>query len=51
MTTVNFIDLFAGIGGMRLGFESACHELGLTPNCVFSSEIKKNCYFNLREKF
>lgn len=32
-----FIDLFAGIGGFRLGFEKAGYE------CVFSSEIDKNC--------
>ena len=31
-----FIDLFAGIGGMRLGFQ---HNSGL---CVFSSEFEKN---------
>ncbi|MGB1287756.1 MAG: DNA cytosine methyltransferase, partial [Aggregatilineales bacterium] len=30
-----FIDLFAGIGGMRLAFESAGGQ------CVFSSEIDK----------
>ena len=28
-----FVDLFAGIGGMRLGFDS------LGGDCVFSSEI------------
>ena len=32
-----FIDLFAGIGGFRLGFEKAGYE------CVFSNEIDKNC--------
>lgn len=31
-----FIDLFAGIGGMRLGFQSA------GGTCVFSSEFEKN---------
>lgn len=34
------IDLFAGLGGIRLGFEQAMIELGLTVDCVFSSEIK-----------
>lgn len=32
-----FIDLFAGVGGMRLGFESA------GGNCVFSSEWDSHC--------
>lgn len=34
------IDLFAGLGGIRLGFQQAMSELGLTTECVFSSEIK-----------
>lgn len=37
---VRFIDLFAGLGGIRLGFESAFKARGFTPRCVFSSEIK-----------
>jgi DNA (cytosine-5)-methyltransferase 1 len=38
--TITFIDLFAGIGGFRLGFESACKALDLNARCVFTSEIK-----------
>jgi len=38
---INFIDLFAGIGGMRLGFEQAMQELGIQTKCVLSSEIDK----------
>lgn len=38
--TVRFIDLFAGLGGIRLGFESAFRKKGFDPVCVFSSEIK-----------
>lgn len=34
------IDLFAGLGGIRLGFQQALDELGLGTECVFSSEIK-----------
>ncbi len=39
---MKFIDLFAGTGGMRLGLEQACGELGIDCECVFSSEIDKN---------
>lgn len=38
--TIKFIDLFAGIGGIRKGFELACEEKGLKSECVFTSEIK-----------
>ena len=37
---LKFIDLFAGIGGIRKGFESACVEMGIATECVFTSEIK-----------
>ncbi len=38
---VKFIDLFAGLGGIRLGFETAFENHGFNPQCVFSSEIKE----------
>ncbi len=38
---IKFIDLFAGIGGIRIGFERACGKLGLETECVLSSEIDK----------
>lgn len=34
---MRFIDLFAGIGGIRLAFEKAGYE------CVFSNDFDKNC--------
>lgn len=37
---VTFIDLFCGLGGIRLGFEQALAEHGLVGKCVFSSDIK-----------
>jgi DNA (cytosine-5)-methyltransferase 1 len=37
---LKFIDLFAGLGGIRLGFEQACHERGIATECVMTSEIK-----------
>lgn len=36
---IKFIDLFAGTGGIRLGFEQAMSELGLACECVLSAEI------------
>lgn len=38
--TIKFVDLFAGIGGIRKGFELACKEKGFHTKCVFTSEIK-----------
>ncbi len=38
-----YIDLFAGIGGMRLGFDQACNELGYESECVFTSEWDLKC--------
>ncbi len=40
MKNIRFIDLFAGIGGIRKGFEIACAERGYKTECVFTSEIK-----------
>jgi len=41
---IKFVDLFAGTGGIRLGFEQACNNHNLDNECVFSSEIdKKAC--------
>ena len=37
---IKFIDLFAGLGGIRLGFEQACKEKGIETECVLTSEIK-----------
>lgn len=39
--TVRVIDLFAGLGGIRLGFEQGMEKLGFQTKCVFTSEIKK----------
>jgi DNA (cytosine-5)-methyltransferase 1 len=43
--TFTFIDLFAGIGGMRLGFEAA------GGRCVFSSEWDRYCQKTYQSNF
>lgn len=40
MKKVKFIDLFAGLGGIRLSFEQAFQALGYETECVMTSEIK-----------
>lgn len=38
---IRYIDLFAGIGGIRLGLVQACEAAGIDTECVFTSEIKQ----------
>lgn len=41
---IRFIDLFAGIGGIRLGAEQALEKAGIEAECILSSEIdEKAC--------
>ena len=49
MKTVRFVDLFAGIGGIRKGFEIACEKRGIVSQCVFTSEIKPYAVKILRQ--
>lgn len=44
---IKFIDLFAGMGGTRCGFELAAKELGVETVCVFTSEIKAHAIKSL----
>lgn len=46
---IKFIDLFAGIGGIRKGFELACAEKNIVPRCVFTSEIKPHAVKILKQ--
>jgi len=51
---ITYIDLFSGLGGIRIGFDQAVNDMGLKSKCVFSSEIKnsaiKSYEFNFGEK-
>lgn len=51
MNKVRFIDLFAGMGGLRIGFEQAFHEMKFETECVLTSEIKNHAIKALRENF
>ena len=47
--TLRFVDLFAGIGGIRKGFEQACRARGFKSKCVFTSEIKPHAIKVLKQ--
>lgn len=49
--SVRFIDLFAGLGGTRIGFEQACDEIGIQSQCVFTSEIKNHAIAAYKSNF
>ena len=49
--TVKFIDLFAGLGGIRLGFEKAFNDAGMETECVMTSEIKPYAVKTLKHNF
>ena len=40
-TKLKFIDLFAGLGGIRLGFEQACQDRGIET--VESGRFSRCC--------
>jgi len=48
---IKIIDLFAGMGGMRLGFEKAFKEQGINVECVMTSEIKEHALKALKHNF
>lgn len=41
---LRFIDLFAGTGGIRIGFEEAAKAFGIKTECVLSSDIDKKSH-------
>lgn len=48
---LKIIDLFAGIGGIRLGFQNAAKIHEISVNCVFTSEIDKNACLTYGKNF
>lgn len=48
---IRFIDLFAGIGGIRMGLELAFKEKGYDSKCVFSSEFDKDACVTYQANF
>ena len=51
MPVFSFIDLFSGLGGIRIGFEQALKDRGFEPRCVFTSEIKPSALVALQHNF
>lgn len=48
---VKYIDLFAGLGGTRIGLEQALADAGKTGKCVFTSEIKPHAISVYKKNF
>ena len=48
---IRFVDLFAGIGGMRLGLTLALKNFELEGKCVLSSEIDAKAQFTYEKNF
>lgn len=51
MSKIRFVDLFSGIGGMRLAFEQAAHSLDLETECVLSCEINSEARLVYEKNF
>ena len=48
---LRFIDLFCGIGGIRLGFERACGAARIKAECVYSADIDDHACAMYRKNF
>ena len=50
-TYLRFIDLFCGIGGFRIAATNASKEVGITSECVFSSDIDSDAQMAYEANF
>lgn len=48
---VRMIDLFCGIGGFRFAFEAVAQKCGVHTECVFSSDIDRECQKSYEANF
>jgi DNA (cytosine-5)-methyltransferase 1 len=51
MPKIRFVDLFSGIGGIRLAFEQAANSLNIKTECVLSSEINSDAQLVYEKNF
>ncbi|BAZ49456.1 cytosine-specific methyltransferase [Nostoc sp. NIES-4103] len=51
MHKIRFVDLFSGIGGIRLAFEQAAQYFNIQTECVLSSEINKDAQLVYEKNF
>ena len=48
---ITFIDLFAGLSGIRIGFEAAAKDLGIETRCALTAEIKPSAIEALQHRY
>ena len=51
MKKISSIDLFAGVGGMRISLIRAARKLGLNDECKLYSEIDEYCNRTYEKNF
>lgn len=51
MAKYNFVDLFSGLSGIRIGLEQAAMQTGDSVNCILTSEIKKAAIEALNHRY
>ena len=48
---MKFIDLFAGLSGIRIGLENAARNLGIDVQCVLTAEVKPIAIEALKHRY